>query len=389
MSKAQRYFFFALFFFLLCGGAVFFYWWIWGQYQETTDDAYVNGNMIMISPLEEGVIEAIFVDNAQIVEAGQPLVQLDPHYFQVKLEKTKAELADQVRSVVQGFIKVEELQAKKAVVASRLIQSQLDYEHRLALVADASVSREDFEHSETALVAMQANLQEVEKELEGAMAFVQNTTISTHPLVEKAKAALRDAFLSLHRCVVIAPVRGMIGQRKAQLGQWVRASDPLMALVPLDQIWVDANFREVSLKNLRIGQPVEIYSDMYGREIKYHGRVVGLNPGTGSVFSVLPPQNATGNWIKVVQRIPVKVSLPLEEISSHPLVLGLSMTVEVDTHNRSGLRLPQATAVRPLYTTSVYDEELSGAEKLIAQILKENIPQERVSLQPDLEGLSP
>jgi membrane fusion protein (multidrug efflux system) len=210
--------------------------------------------------------------------------------------------------------------------------------------------------------------------LESQEAEVQGTTIATHPKVERAKSELRKAFLELHRCVVKAPAKGIISNRKAQVGQWVMKEDFLMALIPLNEIWVDANFREVNLKHLRIGQPVEVKADMYGGDVKFHGKVQGLNGGTGSVFSILPPQNASGNWIKIVQRVPVKITLDPKELLVFPLILGLSMNVDVNTHDRTGLRLPEASKERALYKTIIYNDELSEAEKLIEQIVAENIP---------------
>ncbi len=360
--------------FVFCGAAWGAYWLIWGQYSESTNDAYVNGNMIMVTPQEEGIVTTILVDNTQLVEAGQVILEIDPHDYEIAYQKTEADLAATVRLVAQMFIKVEELQAKKMAAEAELLRARLDYDHRQALVSDQSVSLEDFEHSQTTLMAAEATVVEVEKELEGVLAEVENTTVADHPQVEQAKAALRRAFLALHRCKVRAPTKGIITQRKAQVGQWVRAFDPLMALVPIDQIWVDANFREVGLKNLRIGQPVELISDMYGSEVKFHGEVVGLNPGTGSVFSILPPQNATGNWIKIVQRVPVKIQMNSLELNLHPLVLGLSMTVYVDTHQRQGLRLPQTTSEIPLYFSDVYTDELVGVEGVIEAIIKKNSP---------------
>ncbi len=358
--------------FLFCLIAVFLYWMLWGRFHEKTNDAYVNGNFITVTPQESGIVVSIFADNAQRVEEGQPILELDRHDAQIALDRAEARLGKEVRSVNQLFFKQEELKAKREEFEARLIRAQLDYDHRAALVADAGVSREDFEHSETALLSALAALLEVEKELASASAQVDNTTIATHPLVEEAKADLRKAFLSLHRCTVLAPATGLVTQRKAQVGQWVRANEPLIALVPLEQIWVDANFREVDLQHMRIGQPVSLFSDMYGRRKKFHGKVVGLNPGTGSVFSILPPQNATGNWIKIVQRVPVKISLDPQEIKKRPLVLGLSMTATVDTHNRSGERLPSAAPMHAIYKTSVYTHELDGAQELIEKIVSEN-----------------
>lgn len=359
-------------FFALCGIGYGIYYWTYGQYHETTDDAYVNGNLIMVTPQVSGIITQILVDNTQIVEAGQPLVLLDRHDYEIAMEKAKADLADTVRTVVQMFIKVEELKAKREANEATVVRATLDFNHRKALVGDQSVSLEDFQHSETDLLNAVATLREVEKELEGAIAEVKNTTVPRHPKVEQAKSALRQAYLALHRCRVLAPTKGIITQRRAQVGQWTNGDDKLMALVPVDQMWVDANFREVELKNFRIGQPVELVADMYGSDVVYHGQLIGLNPGTGSVFSILPPQNATGNWIKIIQRIPVKVSLDPNELQQYPLVLGLSMTVNVDTHDHRGLQLPSTSAVKPIYLSDVYTDELIGVEAVIDQIIADN-----------------
>jgi len=360
--------------FLLLGLAYLVYWFWWGQFSESTDDAYVNGNMIMLTPQEEGIIIRILADNTQLVEPGQLVLELDPHDFEIAFEERKADLANTVRQVAQMFIKVDELEAKLETQKGELLKANLDYWHRQPLVLDGSVSKEEFEHSQIALFVAYATLREIENELKAAKAEVEKTRIETHPLVEEAKARVKKAFLSLHRCKVLSPVRGIVTLRKAQVGQKVLANDSLMAIVPVDEIWVDANFREVSLKNIRIGQKVKLVADMYGGDIKYHGRVVGLNPGTGSVFSILPPQNATGNWIKIIQRIPVKISFDPEEIKQYPLVLGLSMTVSVDTHKRSGLRLPEIAQVQPIYCTDVYSDELNGIDEIIDGIVRANRP---------------
>lgn len=370
----------AILFLLLIGVGCLAYWTIFGQFKETTDDAYVNGNMIIIKPFEEGIVVRVLTDNAKRVEKGQPLVELNRHDFEIALQKAKADLADTVRVVVQLFLKAEELKAKIQVFEARAIRAKLDYDHRKELVTDGSVSLEDFQHSETDLTAAVAAVEETEKEWAEVVAQIQNTTPFTHPKVEMAKAQVRKAYLALHRTTVLAPVSGIITQRQAQVGQWVSASDPLMALVPLDEIWVDANFREVELKNLRIGQPVELFADMYGHNTLFRGRVAGLNPGTGSVFSILPPQNATGNWIKIIQRVPVKINLNAEELREHPLVLGLSMTVHVNTHNRSGQRLPETSKDCPIYQTDVYVDELCGVDEMIDEIITQNCSCEVITL---------
>ncbi|HSX37393.1 MAG TPA: HlyD family efflux transporter periplasmic adaptor subunit [Chlamydiales bacterium] len=362
----------AILFFLIVAIGWLFYWVVWGQFKEKTNDAYVNGNMIVIKPFEKGIVVSILADNAQMVAKGQPLVELNRHDFEIALGKAKADLAQAVRDVVQMFLKTEELSSKMKVFEAKVARARVDYEHRADLVEDGSVSREDFEHSELDFAAALAALAETEKEWAEAVAEIQNTTPFTHPRVEMAKAAVKKSYLALHRCTVLAPTSGIITQRNVQVGQWVEAAEPLMALVPLEEIWVDANFREVELKNIRIGQPVKLIADMYGQDTIFRGRIAGLNPGTGSVFSILPPQNATGNWIKIIQRVPVKINLNGEELKERPLVLGLSMTVTIDTHDRSGARLPATKMNRPIYQTDIYANELKGVDEMIQEILTQN-----------------
>lgn len=371
-KKQKKWIWIATAIFLVLGIGFLIYWWIWGQYSETTNDTYVNGNMVEITPQVAGIVTKIYIDNTELVEEGKPLLELDPHDYEIEFEKAKAHLANVVREVAQLFLKVEELHATKQVRMAELIRTFLDYQHREALVGDGSVSVEDYEHSRTAFMGAYAAVTAIEKQHEQAVVEISGRTIATHPKVEQAKAELKKAYLFLHRCTVLAPTRGIITQRKAQVGQWVKENDPLMALIPLDQIWVDANFREVSLKNFRIGQPVEMFSDMYGRRLKFHGKLVGLNPATGSILSILPPQNATGNWIKIVQRVPVKISLDPQEILHHPLVMGLSITATVDTHQREGAQLPSILPCKVLYATPSYDEELKGVTALIEEIIQNN-----------------
>jgi len=333
----------------------------------STDDAYVSGNMIMITPQEDGIVTTIFVDNTQLVEVGQPLLALDKQDFEIALAKARADLADTVRKVKQMFIHVCELEAKKRAILADAIQAKLDYEHRLAVVSQGGVSQEEFEHSEITFRKTLANLDVVEQELKSARAEVDHTTLEEHPLVAQAKAAFKQRYLSLQRTIVRAPTRGIITQRKAQVGTSVQAGVALMALIPLDQMWVDANYREVDLQYLRLGQSVTLISDMYGSKVKFHGEIVGLNPGTGSVFSILPPQNASGNWIKIVQRLPVKIALQQSELKKHPLFLGLSMSAKTNVEK---ITEKLQTTKTPLYQTNIYENQLQGVEEMIAQVIQ-------------------
>jgi membrane fusion protein, multidrug efflux system len=372
-SAVKKWIFIATAIFVIAFTIFILAWLIWWRFEDQTDDAYVNGNMILITPQQKGIVTMILADNTQLVEEGQPILELDKTDYEIGLNRAKADLGNAVRSVVQMFVKVKELEAKRDSSRADFLRACLDYKHRRELVVDRSVSEEEFEHSQTTAFSAFSTYREVEQELESARARVGNTTIPRHPEVERAKANLQAAFLELHRCVVRSPVRGIIAQRKAQVGQWVQPSDSLMSVVPADQVWVDANYREVDLKHIRIGQPVHLKSDLYGKEKIFRGTVVGLNPGTGSVFSILPPQNASGNWIKIIQRIPVKISLDPEEVKNFPLMLGLSMSATIYTHDRSGPRLAQTLVRRPIYKTNIYAQELDGVDEMTRQIIADNI----------------
>lgn len=357
----------------IVGLGILAWWLIWGRFYESTDDSYVGGNKVMLTPQTPGIITSIYADDTQIVEKGQIVVELDPTDSFIHLAIQKARLADTLRTVVQMFARVKELEADQQIKKADLFRAVQDFEHRKALVDSGGVSLEDFQHAEAALLAAYGALGVVEYQLKAAIAKVQNTTIIDHPLVKEAKNQVRDAVVRLYRCKLRAPVTGMIGQRTAQVGEWVNPAQPLLAIVPMDQMWVDANFKEVQLQNMRIGQMATMTADMYGSDVVFRGKVVGIAPGSGSVFSALPPQNATGNWIKIVQRLPVRISLDLDQLKVTPLRLGLTMDVSVDLHDTSGARLPTPVTGNPLYATSIFEDEEAGAEEIIETIFQENV----------------
>jgi membrane fusion protein, multidrug efflux system len=348
------------------------YWLFWGRFEKYTNDAYVGGNEVRITPQIPGIITSIYTDDNDFVEKGQMLVELDETDATLFLRAQEAELANRVREVVQLFEKRDELKAQVVVREAEVIRALLDYEHRRDLVRLGGVSKEDFEHAEIALAVSRAELVLAQHQYRAAVAEVENTTVETHPLVTRAKESLYAAWVNLKRCRLIAPVDGMIAQRRAQVGQQISPGETLLWIIPFDEIWVDANYKEVQLARLRIGQKAEVTSDLYGRKVVYHGTVQGIAGGTGSVFSLLPPQNATGNWIKIVQRLPVRIELDPEEIKSHPLRLGLSMEVTVDTRDLSGRVIPLAHHLEPIYQTDVYDRQRLGAEACIAEIIRLN-----------------
>jgi membrane fusion protein (multidrug efflux system) len=351
---------------------IFLLWFFILRFHQKTEDAYVNGNQVVLTPQIAGYITTVTVNDTQLVEAGHILVQLDTIDQTISLEKAKNDLAETVRNVSQMFQNVEKLKADVESRKAEMAKTGQDYEHRKKLVQSGAISVEDFQHSEASFIEAYANLLAAQFELNGAEALVAGTTVQTHPLVEKAKAATKDAFVNLQRCTIRSPVQGIVAAKQAQVGQAITPNTALMTLIPLDQIWVDANFKEGQLRKVRIGQPVKMTSDIYGSGITYHGKVVGIGAATGSVLSVLPPQNATGNWIKIVQRLPVRIRLDQDEIKVYPLRLGLSMNVNVDVHKTDGDFIPPPTPFNELYTTTVFEDQEAGADILINQIIADN-----------------
>jgi membrane fusion protein, multidrug efflux system len=354
--------------FALIGIVYGVYWALALRYVQSTDDAYVSGNVVQITPQISGTVIAIGADDTQFVKAGQTLVQLDQADARIALDQADAQLAKSVREVRNLFATTGQLQAAVTMRLSDLAKANDDLVRRDRLASSGAISAEEQHHARDAVASAQAALLAAQQQLEASRARVDRTTVDNHPDVLNAAAHVRDAYLSYARTALPAPVSGFVAKRAVQLGQRVSPGSPLMAIVPLDQVWVDANFKEPQLADMRGGQAVTLKADIYGRSVKYHGKVVGFGAGTGSAFALLPAQNATGNWIKIVQRVPVRIALDPKELAAHPLQVGLSMQVDVDTHQRTGDRLPQLTQNTPAYATAVFhslDEVADGRVKAI------------------------
>ncbi|GAB3113072.1 HlyD family efflux transporter periplasmic adaptor subunit [Aestuariicella hydrocarbonica] len=359
--------------FALIGTLWFAHWTLVSRFQEETEDAYVQGNIIQVTPQTAGTVVAIYADDTDRVRAGQPLVKLDDTDAQVALAQAEAELAQSVRRVRSLFTSNDALLAQIDLQETALTRARADLKRRSGLSESGAVSSEELHHSEVAVKSAQADLLAAREALAGNVALTENTAIDTHPEVLAASAQLRAAYLNLQRTTIPSPIDGFIAKRGVQLGQRIAPGKPLMAVIPLEQVWVDANFKESQLHHIRIGQPVTLSADMYGKDMEYHGKVVGLDAGTGSAFSLLPPQNATGNWIKVVQRLPVRIALDPEQLKTHPLRLGLSMKAEVDIRDDSGSQLTQASShPQATYVTRVYDLAGQHADALVDQVIKAN-----------------
>ena len=356
----------------LLGGGVYDLMFMRGH--VSTDDAYVDGNLVRLTPQVAGTVIAINTDETQFVHQGQVLVQLDPRDTEVALAQAKANLAQTVRDVAQLFAQEQRDAALVQTQHVQLAQANEDVERDHPLIAVHGVSQETLQHEENTVQSARAGLQQAQATLASTRAAIAGTTPATHPRVLQAEAALRTAWLAAARTRVVAPVSGYVVRRSVQLGQQVAPSTEMLAIVPVDSMWIDANFKENQLSGVRIGQPVSVSADMYGSRVHYRGRVLGLTAGTGSALAVLPAQNATGNWIKIVQRLPVRIGLDPQELAAHPLFLGLSTKVDVDVHNQSGPTLSKQPAWSAALNTDVYAAQEAGADAAISEILAANLP---------------
>ena len=348
------------------------YWLLVLRYYASTEDAYVHGNKIMLTPQISGTVTSIEADNTDLVRAGQPVIKLDKSNERVALDHAEATLAQTVRHVRQLYDQEAEQRATVQIREAQLAQARRDYERNRHLMKVNGVSQQQYQHATTAMKTARSQLAAARQKLKALKAQTDGTSLRNHPLVKQAESELMKAYLNYQRTVIPAPVTGYVAQRQVQVGEKVDPSKPMLAIVPLNQVWVTANFKETDVQQMRIGQPVTLHADFYGSSVTYHGHVAGISPGTGSAFELLPPQNATGNWIKVVRRVPVRIALNPKQVKKHPLRLGLSMTAKVDLHNTSGPVLAKSPPPNPVYTTNVYRMRKSHAQALIRKILQAN-----------------
>ena len=387
-----------LFTLLASGGG--YYWFYYGRWQVTTDNAYVGGNVVQITPQIAGTVVRVLADDTDLVEQGQPLVQLDDADAQVQLQLAEANLADAVRAVrglyandnqsraqiAQRSADLDRIrfEAERAETAAR--QARDEYQRREMLFQQKFISSETLQTARTALDSAsaahdaaqaaveqaQAAVRAAREQRTGAEVLIDNTSVETHPRVAAAAARVKEAFLNIARTTIVAPLRGYVAKRSVQLGAQVAPGTALMAVIPLDDLWVDANFKESELENVRIGQPVTLRADLYGSDVRYSGRIAGLAAGTGGTFALLPAQNATGNWIKIVQRVPVRITLDPATVAEHPLRIGLSMRATVDTHQRDGEVLAREPNHEARYSTPVFAAQAQAADAHIARIIAAN-----------------
>jgi membrane fusion protein (multidrug efflux system) len=362
---------------LLAGGAWLAYYLLVARWHQDTDDAYVQGNIVSVTPQTAGTVVAIHAEDGMRVKAGQVLVELDPSDARVAYEQAVANLAATVRQVRGLYSSVDSAQADIAARQVAVAQARADVQRRTGLVASGAVSPEELAHARAQLQAAEAALSASRGQLSRNRALVDATTVADQPQVRAAAAQLRQAYLNLQRAAIVAPVSGFVSKRSVQLGQRVQPGMAMLAIIPLEQVWVEANFKETQLHDMRLGQPVELTADVYGNDVVFDGKLVSLGLGTGSAFSLLPAQNASGNWIKIVQRIPVRIELDPKQVAAHPLRLGMSMSVDVTVRDRQGPVLPAAAPAGPVLATDAYARQLQDADALIEKTIAANLPQGR------------
>ncbi len=356
--------------------ALALWYFMFGRWFEETDDAYVQGNQVQITPLISGTVVAINADDGMRVARGQLLVQLDPADTEVALQQAEANLARTVRQVRGLYRSVEGAQAELNARQVTLNRVREDFNRRRNLAATGAISNEELAHARTELAAAEAAVAGSRETFERSSALVDDTVIATQPDVQAAAAQLRQAYLNNARAGIVAPVAGYVARRSVQVGQRVQPGTALMAVVPTEQMWVEANFKETQLRHMRLGQEVELRSDLYGGDVTYKGRIDSLGLGTGSAFSLLPAQNASGNWIKIVQRVPVRIAIDAKQLAEHPLRIGLSIKAEVSLRDQKGTVLPTETAKGQVFDTDVYAKQLHSADDVIHQIIQRNLPQQ-------------
>lgn len=356
------------------------YWFFYLQYHEFTDDAYANGNLVNINSVISGAVVAYYADNTDLVKEGQLLVELDRTNYQSIYNKELATLALVTLQVRQLYDAVETHRANVKNKQTKLDRTEFDYKNRLKLRVNnpEAVSQEDFFHAEQNYFAAQYDLQQAESQLESALAAAGNTAPANHPLIEQQKESIRIAFYNLQHCSIYAPQTGYVAQRTVDVGHWITPTTNLMAVIPTEYVWVDANFKETQLRNMRIGQPAVVWFDLYGSKVKYEGKVIGIASGTGSIFSLIPPQNATGNWIKIVQRIPVKISLDQEIIKKFPIRLGISAEVDVNVTDQSLPFLSHNPPDKPVAQTHVFDIHMQQLNQIMEKIIQENLAKDSI-----------
>ena len=358
--------------FVLIGIAWGVYWFLVLRHFQETDDAYVAGNQVQVMAQVSGSVNKVWFEDTDFVKKGDVLVSLDKTDAEQAFEKAQTALATSVRQTHQLMINGKQYQASITLQQTALAQAEADLKRREPLGAANLIGREELQHARDAVATAKAQLDVAIQQYNANQAMILNTSLENQPAVQQSAAELRDAWLALQRTEIRSPMDGFVSRRSVQVGSQISTSTPLLAVVPATNLWVDANFKETQLAGVRIGQPATVVADIYGDEVVYQGKVVGLDMGTGSAFSLLPAQNATGNWIKVVQRLPVRIELNQDDTNRHPLRIGLSTLVKIDTTSKEGSALATSARQQAAYSSNALAIDLAPVNQLITDIVRAN-----------------
>lgn len=358
--------------FVLIGIAWGVYWFLVLRHFQETDDAYVAGNQVQVMAQVSGSVNKVWFEDTDFVKKGDVLVSLDKTDAEQAFEKAQTALATSVRQTHQLMINGKQYQATITLRQTALAQAESDLKRREPLGASNLIGREELQHARDAVASAKAELDVAVQQYNANQAMILNTSLENQPAVKQSAAELRDAWLALQRTDIRSPMDGFVSRRSVQVGSQISTSTPLLAVVPATNLWIDANFKETQLAGVRIGQPATVVADIYGDDVVYHGKVVGLDMGTGSAFSLLPAQNATGNWIKVVQRLPVRIELNPQDITQHPLRIGLSTLVKIDTTSTEGSTLATSVRQQAAYSSNALAIDLAPVNQLITDIVRAN-----------------
>lgn len=368
-TQSRRLIFSILFVAAVAGvGVGAWYWWD-ARWYETTDNAYLTGNLIEVSAQIDGTVVWIGPEQNQPVTRGQEILRLADGDELELLELRKHELALAVQDVLTLRAEVKRLEGERRLKVVHHELAADEFERRKRLYPQNMVSKEELDAAQAREAETRVALETAQLALQKAQVRAGEQALNEHPMVKVAAARVRSAYRDWRKTRVVSPVHGEIARRRVQAGQSISKSAPLFTIAERNSAWVEANFKETQLRHIRPGQPVEITSDLYGSDFSLKGTVQTIGTGTGSVFSLLPPQNATGNWIKIVQRVPVRILLNAGFDPQHPLPFGSSMAVRIDTHDRSGQRLQQAAGTGPVADANIYSYLDDGADDVVARII--------------------
>ena len=370
-KKRNNILFFLIIVFVISGISYVTYYKKYAQFYETTDNAYVKQNITFVTPQIYGVVDKVNIDVTQVVKTGDILAHLDSKDAQIAFKKAKNDLAQSVRQIKKSYKQKDEIKSEIRLYKVLFEKAKEDFYRNQSLIKNKVISKEKFDNSKYAYDEAKERLQITKNRYMSLMAMINDKIITQNPQIKKAVLGVEESYINLKRCDILAPTDGVIAKKNLSVGSSVTPGTTLVAIVPQEGFWVDANYKETQLKNIRLGQSVKLYADVYGEEVEYIGKVEGISAGTGSVFSLLPAQNATGNWIKVVQRVPVRIKLDQKELQKHPLHVGNSMEVIIDTHNRKKKRLENLK--KPTYSSDLYATALKDAKKIAKEVIKQNL----------------